>query len=81
MSVQGRFGHLRVGPAATASIYAPDEAGFLGQAVHAIEEEHARKHGSSGSDLERDLQLQPIESDGGPGRIRTCDNTVMSGAF
>ena len=28
---------------------------------------------------ERDSYL--VEKDGGPGRTRTCDNTVMSGAF
>jgi hypothetical protein len=28
-----------------------------------------------------DLNSQVVENIGGPGRIRTCDNTVMSGAF
>ena len=32
-------------------------------------------------DFEGDAESHPIEKIGGPGRTRTCDNTVMSGAF
>jgi hypothetical protein len=31
--------------------------------------------------VEGDPKAQLIEKIGGPGRTRTCDNTVMSGAF
>jgi integrase len=34
-----------------------------------------------GNDEGDDPQMQPIEKLGGPGRTRTCDNAVMSGAF
>ena len=84
------LGHLPSGSDATTSIYAPYEPEFLRDAVAAIEDVMGEinteglvcvSFACRDEETAQATQPQAIEKIGGPGRTRTCDNTVMSGAF
>jgi hypothetical protein len=58
--------------------FARDERSALGQPFYAKASEGILLREQRRS---KSCETRSAEQDGGPGRTRTCDNTVMSGAF